>query len=73
MVSAPLHLTRVAIARYPWAIFDNGGLFTDESIEQRALSDIRSTDNDDVFSFVALCHLVQATETRDSTVESETA
>jgi hypothetical protein len=73
VVPAPFDLTRMAIARYSGSILDDRRLFTDETIEQRALADIGSTDDDDAFSFVALCHLVQATETFDSTVEKEIA
>jgi len=62
VVAAPFDFPRVAVAGDPRFVFNDRRLFANEAIEERALADVRSSDDDDVFTFVALRHLVQATE-----------
>ena len=62
MVSAPLHFAGVAIASDAWVIFDDCCLLAQKAIEERALADIRPTNDDDALAGVRICHRVQATD-----------
>ena len=43
-------------------IFDDCCLFAQKAIEERALADIRPTNDDDALAGVRICHHVQATD-----------
>ena len=52
----------MAVSRDAGHVLDDCSLLAQETIEERALANIRSTDNDDALAGVGHIHLVQANE-----------
>ncbi len=64
MAAEPFDLASVAVTRNARVIFNDCRLLTEKTIEERALADVGSTNDDDALAGVSHIHLPQANDGR---------